>query len=176
MAREIHADLSAQTLARSRGHQGLFQRMEFVRTGQIRHQQRQKARTAHADHLQPHSRDGFCRPLRTAPAAAAARGLHRAVRPLHFHRVCARRGPRLPAGMGARAFTISPRCPDLTFFFKADLEVSLNRILDGRPEAEIFRGGHGSAAVHRSVRKLPHFPGPHPGAIPGDEHGVQLSS
>ena len=64
--------------------------------------------------------------------------------------------------------------PDLTFFFKADLEVSLNRILDGRPQAEIFRGGHGSAAVDRSLRKLPHLPGPHPGAIPGDEHGVQF--
>jgi dTMP kinase len=31
--------------------------------------------------------------------------------------------------------------PDLTFFFKADLEVSLARILDGRPELKWFEAG-----------------------------------
>jgi dTMP kinase len=31
--------------------------------------------------------------------------------------------------------------PDLTFFFKADLEVSLNRILDGRPKLKFFEAG-----------------------------------
>src|SRR5262249_17766337 len=31
--------------------------------------------------------------------------------------------------------------PDLTFFFKADLEVSLQRILDGRPQLKYFKAG-----------------------------------
>ncbi|MEK7707012.1 MAG: thymidylate kinase [Verrucomicrobiota bacterium] len=31
--------------------------------------------------------------------------------------------------------------PDITFFFKADLEVSLARILDGRPELKYFEAG-----------------------------------
>jgi dTMP kinase len=31
--------------------------------------------------------------------------------------------------------------PDFTFFFKADLEVSLNRILDGRPQLKYFEAG-----------------------------------
>ena len=31
--------------------------------------------------------------------------------------------------------------PDLTFFFQADLEVSLHRILDGRPELKYFEAG-----------------------------------
>jgi len=31
--------------------------------------------------------------------------------------------------------------PDLTFFFKANLEVSLRRILDGRPELKYFEAG-----------------------------------
>ena len=31
--------------------------------------------------------------------------------------------------------------PDLTMFFKADLEVSLNRILDGRPKLKFFEAG-----------------------------------
>ncbi len=31
--------------------------------------------------------------------------------------------------------------PDLTFFFKADLEVSLQRILDSRPELKFFEAG-----------------------------------
>lgn len=31
--------------------------------------------------------------------------------------------------------------PDMTFFFKADLEVSLNRILQGRPQLKYFEAG-----------------------------------
>ena len=31
--------------------------------------------------------------------------------------------------------------PDITFFFKADLEVSLNRILSGRPQLKYFEAG-----------------------------------
>lgn len=31
--------------------------------------------------------------------------------------------------------------PDMTFFFKADLEVSLNRILSGRPQLKYFEAG-----------------------------------
>ena len=31
--------------------------------------------------------------------------------------------------------------PDLTFFFKADLEISLRRILDGRPQLKYFEAG-----------------------------------
>jgi dTMP kinase len=31
--------------------------------------------------------------------------------------------------------------PDLTFFFRADLEVSLNRILEGRPQLKYFEAG-----------------------------------
>ncbi len=31
--------------------------------------------------------------------------------------------------------------PDLTFFFKADLEISLQRILEGRPELKYFEAG-----------------------------------
>ena len=33
------------------------------------------------------------------------------------------------------------RFPDLTFFFKADLEVSLQRILDGRSQLKYFEAG-----------------------------------
>src|SRR2546423_7893161 len=31
--------------------------------------------------------------------------------------------------------------PDLTFFFKTDLEVSLSRIMEGRPELKYFEAG-----------------------------------
>jgi len=41
------------------GIKGLFQQLELVRAGEVRHEQGQEARTAHADDLQPHSRDGF---------------------------------------------------------------------------------------------------------------------
>src|SRR3954471_11038814 len=45
--------------------------------------------------------------------------------------------------------------PDLTFFFKADLEVSLNRILDGRPQLKYFEAGmdlHLSTDPYESFR------------------------
>jgi dTMP kinase len=45
--------------------------------------------------------------------------------------------------------------PDLTFFFKARLEVSLQRILDGRPELKYFEAGmdlHLSADPYESFR------------------------
>src|SRR6266496_1848345 len=45
--------------------------------------------------------------------------------------------------------------PDLSFFFKADLEVSLHRILDGRPELKYFEAGmdlHLSSAPYESFR------------------------
>jgi dTMP kinase len=45
--------------------------------------------------------------------------------------------------------------PDLTFFFKADLEVSLHRILSGRPQLKYFEAGmdlHLSADPYESFR------------------------
>ncbi len=45
------------------GTQSLFQRMEFLRTRQIRHEQGQKTRIAHADDFQFDPRHGFCGPL-----------------------------------------------------------------------------------------------------------------
>src|SRR5437762_10293757 len=45
--------------------------------------------------------------------------------------------------------------PDLTFFFKADLEVSLRRILDGRPQLKYFEAGmdlHLSGDPYESFR------------------------
>src|ERR1700710_1416365 len=45
--------------------------------------------------------------------------------------------------------------PDMTFFFKADLEVSLQRILDGRPQLKYFEAGmdlHLSTDPYESFR------------------------
>lgn len=45
--------------------------------------------------------------------------------------------------------------PDLTFFFRADLEISLQRILDGRPQLKYFEAGmdlHLSADPYESFR------------------------
>src|SRR2546426_12205486 len=47
--------------------------------------------------------------------------------------------------------------PDLTFFFKADLEVSLQRILDGRPQLKYFEAGMGfrlASDPHQSFRSF----------------------
>jgi dTMP kinase len=45
--------------------------------------------------------------------------------------------------------------PDITFFFKANLEVSLQRILDGRPQLKYFEAGmdmHLSTDPYESFR------------------------
>ena len=45
--------------------------------------------------------------------------------------------------------------PDITFFFKANLEVSLQRILDGRPQLKYFEAGmdmHLSTDMYESFR------------------------
>jgi dTMP kinase len=45
--------------------------------------------------------------------------------------------------------------PDITFFFKANLEVSLQRILDGRPQLKYFEAGmdmHLSSDMYESFR------------------------
>src|SRR5437773_5205582 len=68
--RQIDADLPAQALAGTAGPEGFLQRMELLRPGQKRHQQRQEARVAHPHHVQPDSRHRLRRPLRT-PARAA---------------------------------------------------------------------------------------------------------
>ena len=47
----------------------------------------------------------------------------------------------LPAAVPLRGIYNFAALPDLTFFFKADLEVSLKRILEGRPKLKFFEAG-----------------------------------
>lgn len=49
--------------------------------------------------------------------------------------------------------------PDLTFFFKADLEVSLARILDGRPELKYFEAGMDLRLSHDPYESFRKFQG-----------------
>jgi dTMP kinase len=64
--------------------------------------------------------------------------------------------------------------PDLVFFFKASLEVSLHRILDGRPQLKYFEAGMDLHLSSDPYESFPHFPGPHSGGISGHEHGIQF--
>jgi dTMP kinase len=49
--------------------------------------------------------------------------------------------------------------PDLTFFFKADLKVSLGRILDGRPELKWFEAGMDLRLSHDRYQSFKIFQG-----------------
>src|SRR5436190_2292492 len=49
--------------------------------------------------------------------------------------------------------------PDLTFFFKADLEVSLSRILEGRPELKWFEAGMDLELAHDRYESFRIFQG-----------------
>src|SRR5260370_20172894 len=51
--------------------------------------------------------------------------------------------------------------PDLTFFFKADLEVSLQRILDGRPQLKYFEAAHGFVPFRPPFQRFSLFPTHH---------------
>lgn len=64
--------------------------------------------------------------------------------------------------------------PDLVFFFKARLEVSLQRILEGRPELKYFEAGMDLKLSPDPVRKFPHLSGANSGTIPSHEHRIQL--
>src|SRR5260370_16007074 len=50
--------------------------------------------------------------------------------------------------------------PDLTFFFKSDLDVSLQRILDGRPQLKYFEAGGDLPPPPHTYQTFPLFPGP----------------
>jgi len=75
--------------------------------------------------------------LRAASRAAAAGGLRGVVRRYVFT-AFARDVVRGCPPDGARHLQLR-RAADLTFFFKADLEVSLKRILDGRPKLNFLK-------------------------------------
>ena len=137
---EVDADLSAEALAGKPGAQGLFQRVELVELVKAATSKGKKRELLspttfsliHATDFADRYEHQHLVPLRA--------GLSGVVRSLRVHRVCAGRGARLPAGVGAGDLQFCA-LPDFTFFFKSNLEVSLQRILDGRPQLKYFEGG-----------------------------------
>src|SRR5438552_2673485 len=99
---KIDSNLSAQAVAGIAGAESVFQRMELLRAGQSRDQQRQETSAPDAHDLLADPRDGLRGPLRAPFTAAVAGGLSGAVRSLYFHGVRARCRARLPARMGPR--------------------------------------------------------------------------
>ena len=51
--------------------------------------------------------------------------------------------------------------PDITFYFRAPLDVAVHRILSGRPKLKYYEAGMDMALVVRSRGKFPAFPGAH---------------
>ena len=62
--------------------------------------------------------------------------------------------------------------PDITFYFRAPLDVAVNRIVAGRPKLKYYEAGMDLGHFARSRRKLPHLPGTHPQQLrPDDRDG-----
>jgi dTMP kinase len=132
--------------------------MEFLRAGQIRYQQGQKRElltpttfslihaTDFADryerHLLPLLRAGYIVLCDRYAFTAFARDVTRGCPPEWVRGI----------------YSFAAR-PDLTLFFKTDLEVSLNRILEGRPKLKFFEAGMDLRLSTDPLRKLPHFSG-----------------
>ena len=156
--RKEHAALFAEALARNRRVPDSFHGMEFVAAGEVRHATRQAAAAADAHDVFAAARGRFCRSLRAPNSAAAARRLPGAGRPLHLHRLCARRGARLLAALAAESLQLRARSGHHLLFPRA---ARCGGEPDcGRPaEAEILRSGDGPGNFAGSGRKLPHFPG-----------------
>jgi dTMP kinase len=115
---------------------------------------REKARATHRDNVQSYPRHRLCGSIRASPGPIIARWLLGFMRSLYFYCLRPRRGARLPSRMGAGLYDFAA-LPDLTFFFKADLGVSLQRILDGRPQLKYFEAGmdmHLSSDPYESFR------------------------
>jgi len=66
--------------------------------------------------------------------------------------------------------------PDLTIFFKADLEVSLNRILEGRPKLKFFEAGMDLGLSNDPYESFRIFQGRILAAIHGHERPNSISS
>ncbi len=66
--------------------------------------------------------------------------------------------------------------PDITMFFKTELEVSLNRILEGRPKLKFFEAGMDLRLSNPDpyVRSFRIFQGEDPGAIRRHEHRIRF--
>ena len=156
-------------MAGTGGLQGFLHRMELLRAGEEGDAEGQEAAAADADDVLPDPQRRFCRPLRAPDPAAAARGLHRALRPLLLHGVRARHHARLQPGMGPEP---------LQFRREAGHHVLVPRAAGGgagphprrAAEAEAFRGGHGHAAGRQRARELRQVPGAHPPAIRAHVH------
>ena len=153
-----HSALPAETLAGNRRLPNSFHGMEFVATGEIGHAARQAAAAADADHvfnvacgrilpyrcerqILPLLHGGYLvladRYIYTAFARDAARG-------------CSPRWLR-------NLYSFAP-VPDITFYFRAPLDVAVTRIVAGPAEAEILRGRDGSWAFAGPRGKFPDFP------------------
>ena len=97
-------------------------------------------RLADADYVFAAACRGFCGSMRAADSASAARRVFGAGRPLHLYGVCARCGARLLAALAAQSLSFAP-IPDITFYFRAPLDVAVNRIMAGRPKLKYYEAG-----------------------------------
>ena len=121
--------------------------------------QRQEAPTAHADHVFADPRHGFRGSLRTPDSPAAPRRLHRARRSLHLHGARPRCGARAWIATGSRQLYSFAVHPDITFYFRVPLEISLQRILEGRPRSNITKPGSTWAGAPIPTRASASFQG-----------------
>ena len=114
--------------------------MEFVAAGEIRHAARETAPAADADHFFAAARGGFCRPLR-APNSAASHGGYLVLADRYIYTAFARDAARGCSPHWLRNLYSFAPVPDITFYFRAPLDVAVNRIVAGRPKLKYYEAG-----------------------------------
>ena len=114
--------------------------MEFLGAGKICHEQGEKAGTAHAHDFQPHHATDFADRYERHLVPLLRAG-YLVLCDRYVFTAYARDIVRGCPPQWVRDIYSFAALPDLTFFFQADLEVSLNRILDGRPQLKYFEAG-----------------------------------
>ena len=113
--------------------------MELLYPRKKVHLQGKKTPTTHPHHLFPHPRHGFRRPLR-APNSASRAG-HIVLADRYLFTALARDAVRGVDRDWVKELYSFAVHPDITFYFRVPLEVSLNRILEGRPTLKYHEAG-----------------------------------
>jgi hypothetical protein len=138
--------------------------VELLDPGPRGHAQGEEAPTPHPDHVQPHPRHGFRRPLRTPDPASSARRLFGPVRPIHLHGLRPGRGARLRPGLAPKALRVRPH-PRSHALFSTPSQRRAGADPGRQTAAQVLRGRHGPGVEPRHYGELSDLPGTGPWGI-----------
>jgi len=117
-----------------------LQRNGIPRAGEIGHAAREAAAFADADDVFTAARADFADRCERQIMPLLHGRLNLVLADRYIYTAFARDAGGLPGAMAAKSVPIRP-IPDITFYFRAPLDVAVNRILSGRPRLKYYEAG-----------------------------------